>query len=75
MTAKIFQHGGSQAVRLPKEYRFSVDEVVVNKVGEAVVLYPAGKGWDLLASAYGKATPDFMKDRRQPERVERRKRL
>ena len=74
-TAKVFKTGRSQAIRLPKEYRFNVDEVIVNRVGETVVLYAPGKGWDLLASAYGKATPDFMQDRNQPGKAERRKRL
>ena len=39
-TAKIFQHGGSQAVRLPKAFRFEGTEVVIEKHGEEVVLKP-----------------------------------
>jgi antitoxin VapB len=39
-TAKVFPHGGSQAVRLPKSCRFSCDEVAVKKVGAIVMLYP-----------------------------------
>ena len=38
--AKVFAHGGSQAVRLPKEYRFEVGEVWVRRVGADVVLSP-----------------------------------
>ena len=38
-TAKIFISGGSQAVRLPKSCRFSVDEVAVKKVGAIVMLF------------------------------------
>ncbi len=41
--AKIFKHGGSQAVRLPKEFRFEVDEVDIRKEGDAVILKPAKK--------------------------------
>lgn len=37
-TAKLFQHGGSQAVRLPKAFRFEGTEVVIEKRGEEVVL-------------------------------------
>lgn len=40
ITAKIFQHGGSQAVRLPKAFRFSGSEVSIEKHGEEVVLRP-----------------------------------
>jgi len=39
-TAKIFQHGGSQAVRLPKAFRFEGSEVLIEKHGEAVILKP-----------------------------------
>ena len=42
-TAKLFANGQSQAVRLPKEYRFSGDEVGIMKVGEVVMLYPKGR--------------------------------
>ncbi|MES2467575.1 MAG: AbrB/MazE/SpoVT family DNA-binding domain-containing protein [Verrucomicrobiota bacterium] len=39
-TAKIFQHGGSQAVRLPRAFRFSGSEVLIEKHGDEVVLKP-----------------------------------
>ncbi len=42
-TAKIFQHGGSQAVRLPKAFRFEGTEVVIEKRGDEVVLKPKRK--------------------------------
>ena len=41
ITAKIFQHGGSQAVRLPKAFRFSGTEVQIEKQGNKVILKPA----------------------------------
>ena len=40
-TAKNFQHGGSQAVRLPKAYRFEGTEVLIEKQGSAVILRPS----------------------------------
>ncbi len=42
-TAKLFMHGRSQAVRLPKEYRFEGQEVRVSKVGDKVILEPMEK--------------------------------
>lgn len=39
-TAKLFQHGGSQAVRLPKAYRFEGSEVLIEKHGDEVVIRP-----------------------------------
>ena len=42
-TAKLFMHGRSQAVRLPKEFRFEGSEVRVSKVGDKVILEPLMK--------------------------------
>ena len=42
-TAKLFQHGGSQAVRLPKEFRFEGSEVEIERRGGEVVLRPKPK--------------------------------
>jgi len=44
VTAKLFKNGRSQAVRLPKEFRFTGDEVLVRREGEAVILEPVTKG-------------------------------
>ena len=46
MTAKVFENGRSQAVRLPKECRFNTDEVAVNKIGEIVLLVPKSSKWN-----------------------------
>ena len=45
-TAKLFLNGKSQAVRLPKEYRFNGSEVNIKKIGEVVLLYPTGGSWE-----------------------------
>jgi len=42
-TAKLFMHGRSQAVRLPKEFRFEGQEVRVSRVGNKVILEPIEK--------------------------------
>lgn len=59
-TAKIFENGRSQAVRLPKEYRFSGDEVIVNKIGDIVLLMPKNNQWAGLLSSLNLFSPDFM---------------
>ncbi len=66
-TAKLFQNGQSQAVRLPKEFRFEGDEVIIKRSGNAVVLIPANHSWDVLASSLDKFSDDFMDSRHQPE--------
>ena len=59
-TAKLFMNGQSQAVRLPKEYRFSGDEVTIARFGELVVLCPKGKEETLFFSSLGNFTDDFF---------------
>jgi antitoxin VapB len=44
-TAKVFMTNRSQAVRLPKEFQFATDEVVIRKVGEDVILSPRSRDW------------------------------
>lgn len=47
-TAKIFMNGRSQAVRLPREYRFEdQDEVLIKRMGDMVVLIPKSKWEDV----------------------------
>lgn len=74
-TAKLFTNGRSQAVRLPKEYRFDEDEVFITKVDDMVILYPRHKGWDLLARGIERFTEDFMNEREQPAQVDERESL
>lgn len=66
-TAKIFQNGQSQAVRLPKEFRFDDDHVFIKKSGNVVMLIPAKGSWDSLMESLEKFSPDFMTGRKQPK--------
>ena len=74
-TAKVFRNGASQAVRLPREFRFDADEVCVKRIGSAVLLFPKDAAWDLMAGALGHVDEDFLPQRKQPPRAERRKPL
>lgn len=76
MTAKLFENGRSQAVRLPKEYRFEGDEVSINKVGDIVILMPKENKWSGLLSSLELFSDDFMADgREQPSEAQERERL
>lgn len=66
-TAKIFKSGHSQAIRLPKEFRFENEEVFIKKAGNAVILLPIKKSWDHLFKSLDKFSDDFMAEREQPE--------
>ncbi|MBR0420601.1 MAG: antitoxin [Erysipelotrichaceae bacterium] len=61
-TARLFTNGGSQAVRLPKNCRFDDDEVLINKVGNAVILLPKNDPWSSMMLSLSMFTDDFMKD-------------
>ena len=72
MTAKVFENGRSQAVRLPKECRFSGDEVAINKVGDVVILMPKGNKWAGFINGLSLFDEDFMSEgREQPAAQER----
>lgn len=66
-TARIFKNGQSQAVRLPKEYRFQDDEVYIKKSGNVVLLIPKKDSWNALLGSLEKFSPDFLAERQQPE--------
>jgi antitoxin VapB len=71
-TAKLFWTGRSQAVRLPKEYRFEGEEVRIRRQGRAVILEPIAKDWKWLDEIAGKFSNDFMAEgRQQPEPQDR----
>ena len=69
VVAKLFKHGGSQALRLPKEFRFKGDRVTLTKQGDKVVIEP--EEFDVgawLKEMRENAVPDFMfEGRDQPE--------
>ena len=65
-TAKIFLNGRSQAVRLPKDFRFSDNDVFIKKIGKMVVLLPKDDPWSSLVNSLDQFTDDFMETRDQP---------
>ena len=75
MTAKLFENGRSQAVRLPKEYRFTGDEVTINKVGDIVVLIPKENKWSGFLTSLELFSEDFMSDGREQPVVQEREAL
>jgi antitoxin VapB len=70
-TAKLFQNGKSQAIRLPKQYRFKGTKVYIKKMGNAVVLIPEQDSWQSLIESLDLFTDDFMAEREQPETQQR----
>ena len=63
-TARLFLNGRSQAVRLPKEYQFDGDTVYIKRVGEAVILFPYNKEWEVFLHGLNSFSGDFMSEGR-----------
>ena len=71
-TAKIFENGRSQAVRLPKKFRFDAEEVIVQQLGKAVLLVPKEYLWETFLDGLEEFTGDiFEGDRDQGTQEER----
>ena len=71
-TAKLFQTGRSQAVRLPKEFRLPGKEVKIHREGNKIILEPLGTSWDSMWASLDEFPEDFMASgREQPEMQER----
>ncbi len=65
-TARLFKNGQSQAVRLPKSFRFEGDRVFIKRVGNTVVLIPYQDSWETLFGSLDQFSEDFMQEREQP---------
>ena len=63
-TAKIFENGRSQAVRLPKKFRFNADEVIVQQLGDAVLLVPKESLWQTFMDGVNSFTSYIFEDGR-----------
>ncbi len=70
-TAKLFKSGGSQAVRLPRDFRFEGTQVFIKKMGETVVLLPQQNSWQTWFDSLAQFSDDFLVEREQPPQLER----
>lgn len=61
--AKIFQTGRSQAVRLPKAFRFNSEEVAIKRFGNGVLLLPIENPWDMMQDALSEFEVGFQMER------------
>lgn len=75
MTAKVFENGRSQAVRLPKEFRFDTNEVSINRIGSIVILMPPTEKWAGFMQSFDMFSDDFMSDGRSDNLTQERETL
>lgn len=74
-TAKLFINGRSQAVRLPKDFQFKGRDVLIQKVGDAVILVPHEKSWEVFLHGIDGFSDDFIDSGRNQGAMEKRKSL
>ena len=74
-TARLFINGRSQAVRLPKEYQFKGEDVYIQKIGEAVILVPFDKDWEVFIHGVNSFSEDFMSEGRMQGKDQEREEL
>jgi antitoxin VapB len=63
-TTRLIINGRSQAVRLPKEYQFEGEDVYIQKVGDAVILFPVDKEWETFLHGLNSFSDDFVSEGR-----------
>ena len=73
--AKLFPNGRSQAVRLPKAYAFSGEEVYIKRINGMVILIPKEDPWKPFLDSLGKFSDDFMETERQQGELDQRQPL
>jgi len=72
-TTKVFKSGNSQAIRIPKEYKFNTDELIINKIGNTIVVFPKDDPWKAFKESVSGFTDDYFSDgRKQPEMQKRK---
>lgn len=71
-TAKLFKNGQSQAVRLPKEYRFEGKDVYIKKMDGIVLLIPKEDLWENFVNSLDKFSDDFLSENRKQGEFENR---
>jgi len=75
LITKIFNNGNSQAIRIPKEYRFEQDEVFISKIGSALVIFQHNDRLAVLMESLNEFTDDFLKDGRPAELLQNEREL
>jgi antitoxin VapB len=70
--ARVFQSGNSQAVRLPKEFRFDVGQVEIFRRGDEIVLRAASVNGGVVFDSLARLPADFMQDGREDSEPQER---
>ena len=72
-TVKVFKSGNSQALRIPKEFQIKESELLINKIGNTIILFPQDDPWKLFKSSLNEFSDDFFADGRKQPVMQKRK--
>jgi antitoxin VapB len=72
-TTKVFKSGNSQAVRIPKEYQVDDEDLIINKIGNTIVLFPKNDPWELFKKSLAEFTDDYFSEGRNQPKIQKRK--
>jgi antitoxin VapB len=72
-TTKVFKSGNSQAVRIPQEYQVTEEELMINKIGNTIVLFPKNDPWELFKKSLTEFGDDYFKDGRNQPKIQKRR--
>ena len=72
-TVKVFKSGNSQALRIPKDYQIGEKELLMNKIGNAIILFPRDDPWKLFTDSLCEFSDDFFADGREQPAMQKRK--
>ncbi len=75
MIGKIFENGRSQAIRIPKEYRMEGNEVLINKIGDMLLITPKDAGWKMFFEGIKQFPDDFFAEGRNQGTLQVREQL
>jgi len=72
-TVKVFKSGNSQALRIPKEFQVNESELLINKIGNTIILFPQNDPWKLFKNSLHEFTDDYFADGRKQPSIQKRK--
>ena len=72
-TVRVFTSGNSQAVRIPREYQVTGKELLINKVGNTIILFPLDDPWKPFKNSLQEFSDDFFADGRKQPKMQKRK--
>jgi antitoxin VapB len=72
-STKVFKSGNSQAIRIPQEYQVDEEELMINKIGNTIVLFPKNDPWELFKKSLTEFSDDYFKDGRNQPKIQKRR--